>query len=135
MSQNKEKLHLDFLRQLSEGPPLLQKLKDALKTVAHTYHLCGIEMEFIGEFEISDLQKEIMLFMDESKIPYGEPLRFVYKSDERNTMVFYVYPEDRDFSQDEAADLCLRVLPIPAADKAKIRRRQQRHYAEGHGAI
>ncbi len=105
MSQNKEKLHLDFLRQLSEGPPLLQKLKDALKTVAPTYHLCGIEMEFIGEFEISDLQKEIMLFMDESKIPYGEPLRFVYKSDERNTMVFYVYPEDRDFSQDEAAEM------------------------------
>ena len=101
MKGDRNELHLQFLREIAEGPASLEKFREALGAIAYYLHIYGIEAEYVGDFRLSGGNRNVMLFQRESGMPADEPISFTFHESPQRSIVIYIYPSDKPFEENE----------------------------------
>ena len=101
MKTDKNDLHLQFLREISEGTASLVRFKEALAAVSYYLHIFGVEAEYVGDFKLAAGKRNILLYQRENGMPAGEPISFTFNMDSRRSIVIYIYPSDQQFVGEE----------------------------------
>ena len=101
MKTDNNDLHLQFLREISNGVASLSHFQEALGAVAYYTRIFGVEAEYVGDFKLSAGKRNVLLYQRESGMPAGEPLSFTFNMDPRRSIVIYIFPFDKPFSDDE----------------------------------
>ncbi|HAG70085.1 MAG TPA: hypothetical protein DCL38_08955 [Lachnospiraceae bacterium] len=105
MRKNYDDVYLNYLHSLACEPYTLNMLGRAVKDVAELYHICGVEAELVGSFNVGPNEKDLLIFESSDIIPAGEPLRFSYHISEHRNILIYIYPGVRSFDRDERKEL------------------------------
>lgn len=105
MKGDGNELHLQFLREIAEGPASLGKFSEALGAIAYYLHIYGIEAEYVGDFKLSGGSRNVMLFQRESGMPADEPVSFTFHESPQKSIVIYIYPSDKPFEESEKEQL------------------------------
>ena len=105
MKGDGNELHLQFLREIAEGPASLGKFSEALGAIAYYLHIYGIEAEYVGDFKLSSGSRNVMLFQRESGMPADEPVSFTFHESPQKSIVIYIYPSDKPFEESEKEQL------------------------------
>ncbi|MCR5002125.1 MAG: GGDEF domain-containing phosphodiesterase [Lachnospiraceae bacterium] len=103
MTRDNQDLYLQFLREIALGDGDLNMLTEALSGVAYYYHISAIEAELLGDHRLD--QKEITLFERENADPVGEPVKYVFESNNGPAIVIYVYADEKPFNEEEKEEL------------------------------
>lgn len=94
-------LHLQFLREISEGNVSLAHFNEALGAVAYYLNIYGIEAEYVGDFHLPAGKRNLMLYQKEDGVPAGEPVSFTFHVDQHKSLVIYMYPSEKPFSDQD----------------------------------
>ena len=92
MKTDNNDLHLQFLREISNGVASLSHFQEALGAVAYYTRIFGVEAEYVGDFKLSAGKRNVLLYQRESGMPAGEPLSFTFNMDPRRSIVIYIFP-------------------------------------------
>lgn len=101
MKISDQELHLQFLRDISQGPVSLDRFREAISAVAYCMHIFGVEAEFAGDFKLPAGQKNVLLFQRDNGMPADEPLSFSFNQDRDRSVVIYIYPDEKPFTEKE----------------------------------
>ena len=105
MRIDNNELHLQFLREISKGPASLSRINEALGAVAYYLHIFGIEAEYVGDFNISAGKRNLLLYQRSEGIPTGEPVSFTFTLNPKRSIVIYIYPADKQFTESDKENL------------------------------
>lgn len=101
MKTDNNELYLHFLREISKGPASLSRFSEALGAAAYYLHVFGIEAEYVGDFNLSAGKRNILLYQRSEGIPTGEPVSFTFTLNPKRSIVIYIYPADKQFTDSE----------------------------------
>ncbi len=105
MADNEKELYLRFLRSISEEPGSINRLREALAGIAYYFHISAIETELLGDADIDNIPREMVLFEREKTSVVGEPFRFDYELSSGIRIVIYIYADKKDFSEEDKKNL------------------------------
>ena len=104
MNETQVKLHKNFLKKISsKGTATVDTLKEALSEVAPYFHIGIIEAEIIGKMDGKSHTE--LLFHDGEADKSGEPLEFVFPTEQEHEFVVYLYPADGRLSREDRDEL------------------------------
>ncbi|MCR5791149.1 MAG: GGDEF domain-containing phosphodiesterase [Lachnospiraceae bacterium] len=106
MKQDHSQLHMEFIREIDIRPFSMQRLREAFSMIAYYHHICGVEAELIGRFRLSENKKDIVLY-ENGNVPTGEPLRFAFDKKDHRNVIFYIYPAEGPFTEEDRNELML----------------------------
>ncbi|MCR4654974.1 MAG: GGDEF domain-containing phosphodiesterase [Lachnospiraceae bacterium] len=105
MRKDYGELNLQFLRCIADEPYSVGRLAKAMEEIADVYHICGMEAEFIGTFDIKEGKRDVIIYEKQGAIPAGEPLKYTFSISGHRNILIYVYPELRSFTKEEKQEL------------------------------
>ncbi len=105
MRKDYEELNLQFLISVAEEPYSIGRLSKAMEEIADVYHICGMEAELIGNFDIESVKRDYIIYEKQGAVPSGEPLKYTFRISDHRNILIYIYPEQRSFSFDEKKEL------------------------------